>query len=413
MAKTEAQLSQALQEADAKTAAVQDNESRWSYTPWLNRAGWSRHLKGLDRSWLLDMAQTPTSEERALRNVCWAVEMVIWKAQQASHSTVVGMPAMILVNRREYGNTKGEKPFNASQGESTMKKYSDLWVQIIAYILRTHCMSIVRPHGEEEAAQKKRPPYRLTKTRHKCLDCIKDISGYDDERAAGTGACAGTPDWTMGRIGIDGVDDNDEDDDELDEEQAEALQTKVLAFMLALLDRNLGDNEYQSALISGMAVLGVSAETGWLSPLMYTPKQSAIVTVSCMLVLYQASCERRRQIAKLVDGGYSEESAGRVAPTHFELVQEMCNHFMVITDHKHPPTPMNAVFRLLSFGYGIRYTTKAEGVVGWMGDTLLYGHIRFSMLELRCMVHGIISSVQQDIVQKVTRVVGSLKAVNI
>jgi hypothetical protein len=114
MAATMAQVGQALREADRKPAAVQDDESRWSYTRWLNRTGWSRHLKGLDRNWLLDMVQKPTSEERALRDVCWAVEMVIWKAQQASHSTVVGMPAMILVNRREYGNAKGEKPFNAS-----------------------------------------------------------------------------------------------------------------------------------------------------------------------------------------------------------------------------------------------------------------------------------------------------------
>lgn len=67
-------------------------------------------------------------------------------------------------------------------------------------------------------------------------------------------------------------------------------------------------------------MLGVSAERGWLSPFMYIPKQLAIVTVARMLVVYQASCERRRQIAKLVDDGYGEELVGRVASTYFELV---------------------------------------------------------------------------------------------
>jgi hypothetical protein len=249
-----------------------------------------------------------------------------------------------------------------------MKKYSDVWVQIIVYILRTHWMSVVRPRGEEEV-QRKRPPYRLTYQQAKCLEEINDMVGYDDERAAaaaaGLGADPGTQEWTMGGTASShDSDSEDGDEDEMSEELAEALQTKVLAFMLALLDHNLGDNEYQSALISAMAVLGVSAETGWLSSLMYTPKQSAIVTVARMLVVYQASCERRRQIAKLVDDGYGEEPAGRVASTHFELVQEMCNRFMVITDDKHPPTPMDAVFRLRSFGFAIRYTTKAEGVVG-------------------------------------------------
>jgi hypothetical protein len=34
-----------------------------------------------------------------------------------------------------------------------------------------------------------------------------------------------------------------------------------------------------------------------------------------------------------------------------------------------------------------------------MGDTLLYGHIQFSMLELRCMVHGMIASTRQDMLK--------------
>jgi hypothetical protein len=42
--------------------------------------------------------------------------------------------------------------------------------------------------------------------------------------------------------------------------------------MLLLLDYVLGDNEYMSALISGMVVLGISVESGWLSLLVYMPK---------------------------------------------------------------------------------------------------------------------------------------------
>jgi hypothetical protein len=57
------------------------------------------------------------------------------------------------------------------------------------------------------------------------------------------------------------------DDGRLEEQQQEALEGHVLQFMLSLLDHVLGDNEYTSALISSMAVLGISAESGWLSPL--------------------------------------------------------------------------------------------------------------------------------------------------
>jgi hypothetical protein len=46
------------------------------------------------------------------------------------------------------------------------------------------------------------------------------------------------------------------DDGRLDEQQQDALEGHVLQFMLPLLDHVLGDNEYTSALISSMAVLG-------------------------------------------------------------------------------------------------------------------------------------------------------------
>lgn len=107
---------------------IEEDSSWWGYQSWLNRAGWVRHLKGLDRVWLLDMAQTPSYQERALRDVCWAAEMVIWRAQQASHSSVVGMPAIMHINRREYGTNTNDKPFNASQTEPTMKKYRTVWL---------------------------------------------------------------------------------------------------------------------------------------------------------------------------------------------------------------------------------------------------------------------------------------------
>jgi hypothetical protein len=60
----------------------------------------------------------------------------------------------------------------------------------------------------------------------------------------------------------------------------------VLQFMLLLLDYVLGDNEYTSALISSMVVLGISAESGWLSLLVYTLKQFAVISILRMLVLY-------------------------------------------------------------------------------------------------------------------------------
>ncbi|KAJ6194071.1 hypothetical protein J3E72DRAFT_199128, partial [Bipolaris maydis] len=384
------QVDQAVERRNPSNV-IEEDSSRWGYQTWLNRAGWVRHLKGLDRLWLLERAQLPNYHERALQDVCWAAEMVIWKAQQVSHSSVVGMPAMMHINRREYGTTSNEKPFNASQTEPTMKKYRSVWLQVIAYIWRTYELPVVQP-GSSDEVQGRRPPYRLTSEQKECLEELRDLTGYDAEEEAASAARS----TALG----DSLGDSDSEDEPLDAEDGIALQEQVLALMVALLDHKLASSEYESGLISGMAVLGVSADRGWLDPLMYTPKQSAMVSISRMLVLYQAHRERTAQIDKLEAGGYSEEKASNMAASHFELVQDMCHRFMALTDYNGRPTPMDAILRLRAFGFKIRFTTNAEGVVDWVGDTLLYGQMQFSMAQLRTMVHGMIASTRQDMLKK-------------
>ncbi|CAN9302546.1 unnamed protein product [Alternaria alternata] len=178
----------------------------------------------------------------------------------------------MYINRRELGNTTSEKPLNAQQTGKTMVKYSNVWLEIIAYIWRTHELPVVTPSNSEEEVEGKRPLYCISAKQHMCIEKIKRIVGQDKEE-----------DWfDEMATDEDNSDDNDDDDDDdrLDEEQEEVLEGYVLLFMLSLLDYVLGDNEYTSALISSMAVLGISAESGWLDPIVYTPKQLAVVTTS-------------------------------------------------------------------------------------------------------------------------------------
>jgi hypothetical protein len=71
----------ALQKAQKDAhALVEVDSNRYLWNTWLRRTQWARHLAGFNRSWLLRQAQRPDDKEGALRRVCWAVEMVIWKA---------------------------------------------------------------------------------------------------------------------------------------------------------------------------------------------------------------------------------------------------------------------------------------------------------------------------------------------
>jgi uncharacterized C2H2 Zn-finger protein len=127
----QASFMQASQQLDAlekeKNNIIKPDSDRFEFAEWLSRAGWARHLKGLEREWLSTMAQQPTPKERALNEICWAARMVMWRAQQASKASVVGMPAMMYINRREAGSGRNEKPFNAQQTGKTMDKYSSVW----------------------------------------------------------------------------------------------------------------------------------------------------------------------------------------------------------------------------------------------------------------------------------------------
>jgi hypothetical protein len=122
-----------------------------------------------------------------------------------------------------------------------------------------------------------------------CIERMKIIVGRDKEQ-----------DW-LDKIASNNS--NSNNNNRLDKEQEEALEGHVLQFMLLLLDHVLGNSKYTSALISGIAVLGISAESGWLDLLVYTPKQSAVVTTLCMLVLYYSTQMQQEQVDRLTSKG--------------------------------------------------------------------------------------------------------------
>ena len=266
---------------------------------------------------------------------------------------------------------------------------------IIRYIWRTHELDVVskieengvgvsgdESEGDEGSIRKKRPPYRLTGKQAVALRKIQLVVGQDEEDD------------------IFELDGEKSEDDSMDEQEEAQLEELALSLMLALLDHHLKDDEYASALMSGMAVLGIDYQCGWMSPLGYTPKIAAIVNVSRMLVLYQSTKMRREEIARLRrDDGWGQEVAEDIAPGHFQFVQEMANRFMTLVSYGGLPCPMDSLQRLKAYGMKIRFTTNAEGVIEWVDDTLLYGNIQFSMPQLRSMVHGLVETTRRELRQ--------------
>ena len=185
------------------------------------------------------------------------------------------------------------------------------------------------------------------------------------------------------------------------------VQRDVLRFCIDLLDHLLQDNEYESAMISRLAVLGIRDDEGWLDARGLHPKIFS-----------------RDQIPPAFNGGLgsvgeegggdegiteermntqgqeiSEEDCRQKTTSYYHLIGSMVRKFMTMSPGDRDPTPMQWVFRARSYGFKIRYTTTADGCIQWIGDTILYQQIRFNMAEVRTMIRGLVGEAR-DVLYK-------------
>lgn len=404
-------IERAQQDAHAQ---VEPDDNRYLWHDWLRRTQWARHLAGFDRLWLLRQVQRPDEGEKALAKVCWAVEMVVWKAQRASSPDVVGLPATTCIERREAGAPSNEKPFNARQTGKTMKKYNGYWVLIVCYLWRTHKLPDAEAvaegaDGGTEAdgqvtmhpSSGRKPRYRLSAGQTRALWLIEETlraaqRDQVNDSDNGDGSDENSSEYDEpGRAKDDG---ESESESELSEEREEELERHVLTLLIALLDHQLGDHYYQSALVSATAVLGVDRNCGWKPPHSYTTLLSGIVTVAKMLVLYSAVQRHKQEVAELErTGGWPREQAEAIATKHVELVKQSVKDFMTLTDYGGKPTPMDWVLRLRAYGKGANQGTNSAGHVLWVGDEILYGYVRYTMPQLRSMIHGLVQATRMEL----------------
>ena len=72
----------------------------------------------------------------------------------------------------------------------------------------------------------------------------------------------------------------------------ERIDRLCLELCIALLNHELGDDEYESVIISGLAVMGFRDDRGWLNAEDYTTKYSGVIKVAWMLVIYRSYMEQ-------------------------------------------------------------------------------------------------------------------------
>jgi hypothetical protein len=135
-----------------------------------------------------------------------------------------------------------------------------------------------------------------------------------------------------------------------------------LELCIALLNHELGDDEYESVIISGLAVMGFRDDRGWLNAEDYTTKYSGVIKIARMLVVYRSYMERedRYKMNRRVMNDVNARS--RTEPM-FNIVRRRVHKFMTLVSDKGRPTPMDWIYDCRTYGMKIRYNTTAEGVI--------------------------------------------------
>ncbi|KAF4411271.1 atp dependent dna helicase, partial [Fusarium austroafricanum] len=247
-----------IKAADAKTDA----------NAWLERVGWADHLQGLDPEAMRQLTDPVGEQEHVLQLIHDSVMRVMLQARMIATPGTVGSQALFEVQRKEV-DKKPRRPFDNRVEEDTWARYTAVWTKLICYIYRAETMD-----------DDKRPGFRLTKRQSDKMD---ELTGLIEEHI------------------------EDPEANPLDEERVDGLTLQVV---MALLDHRLTAGEYRSGIISGLAVLGIRKDGGWVDVMDYTPMYSAVIKVARAMVVYESYREKKAEVARLMqEKQFDEEDA--------------------------------------------------------------------------------------------------------
>ena len=374
-AKTELKRAILQAEEEARRQITEPEEAR-EPNPWLRRVGWVEHLGAFDRKELRALVAPVQDDEPELDVLCQAFDWLIQDAQYHCIRPVVGLETLFEANRKEVDKDI-RMPFDSWMDITTVKAYTEVYKQLLRYIFRS-----------KDIEPEKRPGYELTERQRMAIQDvwtnIKEFVWCKEEQGGDSGSGA--------------KEEEGESDEEI--EWMGRIQRQILRLWIALLNQPLQDNEYKSVLISGLAVLGMREDEGWLDAEDYTPKYSAVIKLARLMVVQEAYERRREAIAQYESRGLSAKRAQEKAHSHYVLTRRMVRAFMTMAHDDQDPKPMQWLYRSRSYGFKIRYTTTAEGKIQWIGDDVLYPKIRFSMSQFRGMIHGLVGEAREELFEK-------------
>ncbi|GJC88126.1 hypothetical protein ColLi_10964 [Colletotrichum liriopes] len=289
------------------------------------------------------------------------VDSVLDQSRAISAPNTVGHAVLFEVQRKEV-HVKPPRPFDNRIEDDTWARYKEVWRKLVCVWFRT-----------QEMPEDERPPYRLTKTQGELWDAFEGVV----EAAVHDGAMH------------DGA-----------EAPREEVERVGLAMLVSMLDHRLKGGQYENALISALAVMGIRDDGGWVDITDYTTIYSAVIKVARMLVVYQAHLQRKDEVAAIAEK-IGVDEAEEEADSLFRHVRRKVQRFMTRTsgDAEAEPTPMDWMLDTRTYGMHIQYSTAAAGMIDWVRDQVSYRRVRFGMGQLSDMMHGAVQEARETLAE--------------
>jgi hypothetical protein len=125
----------------------------------------------------------------------------------------------------------------------------------------------------------------------------------------------------------------------------------------------------------------------------YTPTLAAIITSMRTIIVRRAWRTRIDYVEQQISNGVDRNVAEQDAPVIHRLVQQDVAMFMAMTEYGGQPYPIQTIHTQKIYWFKIRYTTNADGQVGWSGadhDIIVVRKVQFSMEGRVLRVRGFI-----------------------
>src|SRR5579859_849716 len=157
------------------------------------------------------------------------------------------------------------------------------------------------------------------------------------------------------------------------------LDKLCVKLCIALLNHQLYGNNYESAIVSFLAVLGINPKGGMFrEPQNYTGDLSAVIKVAQLLVIWQS-------IQDVKDGKADYPSTS---------IEDMHNRFMTFDGR----TPMAWILGLRAYGKKLAEARTTDGDIVWSNcyKSISFKGFDCTLSNFRCFVMTLLKKVQEQ-----------------